>query len=362
MKKILFSILRLTPVLALATLIFSCTKDDVPVVPAQKMVMVLNQGNFTEQSASISLYDETSGTLTNRAYEAANGGISIGATLISGWVDDSKKAFLVCNYPDKIEILDAKTAVVSTSAITSNLSNPRAICGDNSNLFVSNWSTEYVVNANFFYEYINSYIAVYDAITHSFKKKIPVGTDAEGVLLYDNYLYVATKEGIVVIDATSPNFPIIKTIRHSSVTGSAKNLALDKNGKIWASFPEKGLVKIDPITKTALSFTEVPVDAMDGYICSDGDGSRILTYLTTFNSSWMPESANIYAVDINSGLVSILYTGIYFYGVGSSSATGNIYTAEVSFSSNSILKVLNSNGIQQKSLTAGVGTARYLSF
>jgi hypothetical protein len=357
-----FNLLRLLPLLLLSAALFSCQKDDNPALPSEKMVMILNQGNFTEQSGSISLYDETSQTLTNRAYETANGGISLGATLISGWVDDSKKAYLVCNYADKIVTVDAKTAVISSPAITSNLSNPRAICGNGNYLFVSNWGTDYVVNENYFYEYINSYIAIFDAVTHAFVKSVPVGTDAEGVLIDGNYLYVATKEGVVVINTANSTFPIVKTIRHASVTGSAKNLALDKDNKIWASFPDKGLVKIDPSLQTATGYIEVPVDAMDGYICTDGDGSRILTYITEYNSSWMPEKATIYAVNTTTGAISSLYEGTYFYGVGASTATGNIFTAEVSFSSNSILKVLGSDGTLLKSATAGVGTSRYLSF
>lgn len=356
------SLLRIFTLLLFAATLFSCTKDDNPVVPSEKMVMVLNQGNFSEQSGSISLYDETTGTLVNRAYEAANGGISLGATLISGWVDDSKLAYLVCNYADKIEIVDASNGKIARAAIKNNLSSPRAICGDGRYLYVSNWSTEYTVNENYFYEYYKSFIAVFDATTHAFVKKIEVGTDAEGVLVYNGYLYVATKAGIVVINTNSTDFPIVSTIRHSSVSGAAKNLVLDKNNKIWASFPSQGLVKINPSTKSAESYVTVPVDEMDGYICTDGEGERVLTYKTTFNSSWMPEIARIYAVDITSGAVSTLYSGTYFYGVGSSSSTGNIFTAEVSFSSNSTLKVLDKNGVEIKSTAAGVGTSRYLSF
>ena len=358
----LHAILAIVTTTLIAATFTSCTKDETPVIPSENLALVINQGNFTEQSASLSLYDETSNTITNRVFETANGGISIGATIISGWVDDSKKAFLVCNYPDKIEIIDAKTVVKQGTAITAHLSNPRAITGDATNLYVTNWSTEYIVNSNYFYEYINSYVAVFDATTHEYKKSIAVGTDAEGILLIGTRLYVATKAGIVVINTSDPALPLMTTIRHPNAAGSAKNLTVDKYGKIWASFPATGLVQIEPSTNTALAAVTVPVDEMDGYICADGDGSRILTYYTRFNSSWMPEEAKVYAVDASTKTVSTLVTGNYFYGVGASPNTGNIFTAEVSFSSNSVLKVSDSSGALVKSATAGIGTSRYLFF
>lgn len=362
-KTILKTTVLLISVLMLNLLLQSCTKEG-PLLPILKgKVLILNQGNFTEQSASISLYDEQTNTMTNRVFESANGGISIGATIVSGLIDESSNAFLVCNYPDKILVIDPATAILKRSPITQGLSNPRAICGDSKNIYVSNWGTDYVVNNLGYYEYTNSYIAVYDAATHQYKRSVAAGTDAEGLIILNNKLYVATKEGVRVFDTTDPELPLIKTIRHEDASGNAKNLAVDKLGKIWASFPNKGVVQIDPTTLSAISAVEVPVDFLDGYICADGGGERILTYNTTFNDSWLPEIAAIYGVNISTKDVSTLYTGNYFYGVGASPATGNIYTAEVSFTSNSLLRVLDSSGSNLiGGGVAGVGTSRYLFF
>jgi hypothetical protein len=54
--------------------------------------------------------------------------------------------------------------------------------------------------------------------------------------------------------------------------------------------------------------------------------------------------------------------GEYFYSIGVSPYTGNIYTAEVSFTSNSLVKVFSPSGEIKKSVTAGVGTSRYIFF
>ncbi len=355
------NLLRLLAIFTLLA-IFSCTKDN-PEWEYQpdKKVIVINQGNFTEHSASISIYDEQTGQIQNRVYESVNG-VSIGATIISGLISPQMQLMLVCNYPDKIEIADARTMVALFTPITEGLANPRNAVIDKDRLYVTNWDYDYIVNDIGFWEFHKSYVAVYDLNTRTLIKKVAVGTDAEGILFYDSKLYIALKEGVKVLNTTNDLLNTITVIKPANVSGGAKYLALDKQNKIWASFPDRGLVKIDPAYNAALGVVDVPVDYMDGYISPDGTGERILTYNTTFNSSYMPEEAGIYAVDTGSGSVSKIFSGIYFYGVGASPFTGNIYTAEVNFTSNSLMKIVKPNGTLSGTAVSGVGTSRYLFF
>jgi hypothetical protein len=347
---------------AAAISIFSCTKENTVItVPMDKKVIVINQGNYTEHSASISLYDEVTGQVENRVFETANG-VSIGATVISGTIAPNKQAYLICNNPDKIEIIDSKSAKVATTPMTEGLESPRAAIVLDNRIYVSNWGYEYNVLPSGYWEFNKSYIAVYDLSTKALIKKVLVGTDAEGIVIYGNRLLVATKEGVRVLDITGDQMATVATIRSSSVTGAAKYLTFDKYARVWASFPDKGVIQIDPVTLTVTNTVEVPVDYMDGYITTDKAGEKILTYYTKFNSSYMPEEASIYTVDVTSGSVSKLFSGTYFYGVGVSPSTGNIFTAEVSFTSNSVMKVVGPDGSLKGSATTGVGTARYLFF
>jgi hypothetical protein len=342
--------------------LFSCSKDDNPViVQPEKRVIVINQGNFTEHSASLSVYDEVTGTVQNRAYESANG-VSIGATIISGTISTQGRAYLVCNNPDKIEIIDAKTLKVAESPLTLGLESPRNAIVYQNRIYVSNWGYEYIVNSFGFWEFNKSYVAVYDLNTKAFIKKVLVGTDAEGMVIANSKLFVAVKEGVAVVDIAGDNMTLFTTIKPAGINGGAKYITFDRNSKLWASFPEKGVVQIDPLTMSVMSSVTVPVDAMDGYITSDVYGEKILTYNTTFNSSYMPEEAGIYSVDVSSKSVSKIFSGIYFYGVGVSPFTGSVFTAEVSFTSNSLMKVFGIDGTQKGSATTGVGTCRYLFY
>ncbi len=359
MKKCL---LRSFTALFAALMIFSCTKESkVEIIPMDKKVIVINQGNYTEHSASISLYDEVTGEIQNRVFETANG-ISIGATIISGTVSPDKKAYLICNNPDKIEIIDSKTGKITSTPITEGLASPRSAVIYNGRIYVTNWDYEYNTLPSGFWEFHKSYIAVYDLSSKTFIKKVLVGTDAEGLVIYGNRLFVAVKEGIRVVEISGDQLTVVNTIRSPQVTGAAKHLTFDKSAKIWASFPDKGVIQVDPVTMAVLRVAEVPVDYMDGYITADNKGEKIYTYNTTFNASYMPEEASVYSVDVSNGTVSKIFSGTYFYGIGVSPSTGNIFTAEVSFTSNSVMKVFGPDGSLKGSATSGVGTCRYLFF
>ncbi|MFA6335476.1 MAG: DUF5074 domain-containing protein [Bacteroidales bacterium] len=345
----------------IAISLLSCSKDDPDItILSDGKVIVINQGNYTEQSASISLYDENTKQIQNRVYESANG-VSIGATIISGTITSDKEAVLVCNYPDKIIFIDAQTGVDKGTTITDGLVSPRNVVMSSDYIYVTNWGSEYNVNENGYWEFYKSYIAVYDINTKALVKKVLVGTDAEGLTLYGNKLFVAVREGVKVFNVSNiNNISLVGTLRDANITGAAKYLAPDRNGMIWVSFPEKGLVQINPATLSVASVVIVPVDNMDGYITCDATGDNILTYKTTFNDQYMAESASIYSVNVTSRNVLELFSGTYFSGVGVSPSTGNIFTAEVSFTSNSVLKVVGTDGTLINSATAGIGTCRYL--
>lgn len=359
MEKTVFKLL----VGALVALSFvACTKEKIDeVTPRDQNVIVINGGNYTEHSASISIYNEVNGTMQNRMFEQANG-FEIGATIISGAAGPNKEAFLICNFPDKIEIIDSKTAKILSDPISTGLANPRAAVVTDTRIYVTNWDYDHIVEPDGYWSFSGSYVTVYDLQTKELVKQVLVGSDAEGLLLYGNNLFVATKEGVRVLDVTGDAMTLKGLIRSSDVTGGAKHLAIDKNSMLWASFPDKGVIQINPNTLTVTKVVEVPVESMDGFITSDVNGENIYTYSTTYNSSYTPESASIYAVNTTTGSVSTIFSGRYFYGVGVSPSTGNIFTAEVGFSSNSLLKVVSPAGEEISSAVAGIGTNRYLFF
>lgn len=360
MKQSIFLKLLVTALVAFSFTACSKVEPELPPLMDQK-VIVLNQGNFSEHSASISLYDEVTETIQNGVYEQANG-ISIGATLISGAIAPNKQAYLICNYPDKIEIIDSRTVKLASEPITEGLASPRAAIVTDTRIYVTNWDYDHIDLPSGFWGYHNSYVAVYDVQTKKLLKKVLVGTSAEGLVLHNNYLFIGTQEGVKVLDVSGDNMISKGLIRPSGITGAAKHLAFDKNATLWASFPDKGVVNINPLTLSVIKVVEVPVDSMDGYITSDLIEGKIYTYNTTFDANYMAEKASIYSVDTNTGAVATLFNGTYFYGVGVSPSTGNIFTAETSFTSNSLIKIILPKGDVKATAVAGIATCRYLFF
>lgn len=329
-------------------------------------VAILSQGNYTEQNASVYLYDEDSKEMTPFAFQNANGH-AIGATLMSASFNSAGIGYLLCSNPDKIEIVDITTMKsIVKDALTDGLSNTREILAVGAYFFVTNAGTEYEVAEDGSYVYTNSYVAVYNAANNSLVKKIEVGSDAHGMTFYatsstEGVLFVGTRDGVVSINCTHGEFnkePEI--ITDSQYTGNVRYLC-NVNNTIYASVPGYGIFAFDPVTRGTLWRSDVPLD-FNGYITADRE--NIYTYATLYNSDWSIASSNIYKLSLSTKDYSEIASGDYLYSVGVSSATGNIFYSEANdFITNSTMMVLARSGnsiVDTK--TTGVGTFRYLFF
>ncbi len=354
--------LNLIVLSAFLLLFAGCTKDNNDIIdpPDHSTVMILNQGNFSEHSASISVYDEVNDVMQNRFYENANG-VSIGATIVSGSVGPGRTAYLVCNYPDKIEIISADTGVSVGEAITEGLSNPRNVLVTGSRIYVTNWGDEYITGEDGFWQYTNSYVSVYDVNSRNLITTVDAGTDAEGLLLFSTSLFVATRDGVRVFDVTADRLDELALIEAEEGSGPAKHISYDNTSMLWVVYPESGVAKIDPFSLSYVRMYDIPVD-YDGYITNDYFGNRLYTYKTLFNESYQPEESHVFVIDPSTGDYSEFAAGNYFYGVGVSPLSGRLFASEVSFTSNSLVKILSGQGVQEGTLTAGVAASRFLFF
>ena len=339
--------------------IASCSKDSKPQESVHRGVIIINQGNFSSQNGSISYYDEESGQVLNLAFEAANGGVSLGAIILSGWVDDSNIAYLLCANPDKLVRMEAATARVTAPNITQALVNPRNVLVHAGRIYVTNSGSDYIEDG-WFWEYINSYVAVYNQSTGAHITNIPVGSDAEGLCVVGNQLFVAVKEGVKVIDLTTK--AIKNTITSQTFWGAAKHLVVDYQNRVWASYPGEGVMEINSSYTAEARTITVPLD-YEGYITTNKERDQILTFATLYDDFWQSIGSSVFAVDLRSGSYKILIDGEQFYSVGANPFTGSIYTSEVNgYVTNSTLLVLKPDGTKIDTKTVGVGTARYLFF
>jgi DNA-binding beta-propeller fold protein YncE len=225
-------------------------------------------------------------------------------------------------------------------------------------ILITNWGTG--VDNNGWYTYPDSYVLVVNKWNETVVKKIPCGSDAEGILYRNNKLYVATGEGVAVVDLYAMD--TTKVIKAPAFQGGAKHLVLDYNDKIWATYPGNGLLRINPEAETAEKEYNIPVDWM-GQIAMNYSRNKLYTFETTFDANYTAQESKIYELDLTSESHKEFAKGNYFYAIGVSPFTDNVYTAEVNnFTSNSELLVFDSAGGKLNSTLVGVGTSDFCFF
>jgi DNA-binding beta-propeller fold protein YncE len=319
-------------------------------------MMVVNQGNFSEGNGTLAYYHETEQEIENNVLP-----YNLGAIIQSVAISSSNgNVFVICNNPSKIEVFNAVTReVLGTELFKDHLFDPRYMAMDDYYLYITNWGPAQDAGGEWL-THPASYVLRVDRYTGEVVDQILCGSDAEGIISTGSKVYVATGEGVVVLNSSGK---IEKTITAPTFTGGAKHLVTDANGQLWVSYPGNGLLKINPQTGVAIEEVDIPIDWMGGQIAINVEAGKIYTYETTFDASYEAQEAKIYELDIATKTYKEFATGTYFYSIGVSPATGNVYTAEVNnFSSNSELLVYNASGTLLRRHLTGIGTCDFKFF
>jgi DNA-binding beta-propeller fold protein YncE len=252
-------------------------------------------------------------------------------------------------------MFDTKTGKAAMSPFLTDLSTPRYITGSGNKIYITNWG-EGVDDGSGWWIFPNAYVLVVNYPGWTVDRKIDCGSDAEDILYINGKLYVATGEGIAVINPETDQVELINT--PAGLHGGAKSFALSPN-RLWASYPnDEKLVAINLANNTVAGTYDMPLD-WSGKITYNYSGTKIYSYKTEFDAFYNPLRAAIYEFDVESKTYREFWgaDGAYFYSVGVSPLTGNVYTADVNnFMGNSLLLVLNSSGVKIDQKTVGVGT------
>lgn len=346
---------------AVSLVFTSCNSDPLP-TERHDVVYVLNSGNYSEHNGSIYLYDETTKRMENNIINKSNGE-ELGATIMDGIYNVYGMGYILCSNPDKIEIIDLyrNPGRRLTNPITDadgQLRNTREIMLGDNWIFVSNQGETYVEQPDGMYEYTNSFVSIFDANTNTLVGKVEVGSDAQDLVYSNNKLYVATKDGIVVVRCEpTGDFRISNTIEpEADFAGPVKHMCI-VNGVIYASIPGKGIWAVSIGSETTVDTYAMELD-YDGYLFLADDG-----YIYTYVNDYVAGTANVLKFDPKNGNVtSAVPEGHNFYSVGVSPATGNIFYSEPNdYITNSTMNVVDGKtGQIIDTQVAGVATYRYL--
>lgn len=117
----------------------SCSRDEEVTQPKgayENGIIIANEGGFSTPTASISFTKEDLSSQENNIFSANNNSAILGNVLQSiGFLGDN--AYLVCNIPNKIEIVN-RYSFKKVSTITAELDNPRYIAFSGNYVYVTN--------------------------------------------------------------------------------------------------------------------------------------------------------------------------------------------------------------------------------
>ena len=349
---------------AVASALFSaCTPWQSVEYEQKNRVVILNQGNYTAQDASVYIYDEDTKEMTVNAYSKANNNTKLGATLMSGTYSMYGLGYLLCSNPDKIEVVNILTMQTLSNPIKEQLLNTREITLGGEYIFVTNAGNDYIVKEDGSYEYTNSYLSIYNISNNSLKDTIHVGSDAHGVVCWNSSVFVGTKDGIVEIDYDGTTFKKAGVYQDEEFNGTIKQLITD-NTNIYASVPGHGIFAYDPSdNKTRKRYARPDlVDNITGHMTM-GPDKCLYTYATTYSpDDWSVENSNVFRVNLQTDEITHVYNGEYVYGVGVSPYSGNIFIPEANeLQTNSTIYI---NHPTQELLVdrqiGGIGTFKFL--
>jgi len=174
-------------------------------------VFVVNQGNFSDGNGTISTYDPRSGSLR------LNAATNLGSILQSATLRDGQ-LYVTANTGNRVDVFDA-TSMQRTAQI-SNLGSVRYLAFSGNRMFIT--------------RLFSSDVAVVNLDSRSIERTIPVGQNAEGVVVVGNQVVVANS-----------NFGNGTTLTFALVDGSGtpatvnadcegpRLMAVDRENEIW---------------------------------------------------------------------------------------------------------------------------------
>lgn len=147
-------------------------------------VIVLNEGLFGSDTASVSHFDVT-GTLENGIFSTQNSGMALGNTA-QGMGFDGDFAYIVLNGSNAVQVIN-KISFELVTTITDQMANPRNIAFFDGKGYVTNWGDGGITDDDF--------VAVIDLATNTVLETITVAEGPEEIVQQDGMLYVAHQGG-----------------------------------------------------------------------------------------------------------------------------------------------------------------------
>lgn len=346
MKKIDFLLVGLALIFAIS----GCKKEEVESADYSNTYLVVNEGLWGSSNGSLSSYDKTSGSISNRIFATENGR-PLGDLIQSAAVINGK-VYMVANGSDKVEIADRNT-FEQLGAITGIVS-PRYMIGISaSKAYVSCWGD-------------NGTIKVVDLTSNSVQKSIAVGTGPERMIVKGDYVYVANSGGwgedSVVSVINSSTDEVVASI---NVGTCPMDMVLDGSQDLWVlckgvtlydvdynpiGHKASSLVKINTTNNTVESTSTLFEELHPEHLEVSSDKKMI------YYGAGMTGFQGIYKVNAETGVLdTVAFINKAFYAFNVNPANGDIFTFDaVDYQSSGKMTVYSKDGSEGTTSTMGI--------
>nr|WP_315029329.1 hypothetical protein [uncultured Chryseobacterium sp.] len=348
------NIRKILPIAFASMLLFNvaCNSDNnetILPVTYENGVIISNEGGFTTPTADLSYISNTLAFGSNKVYSDTNKE-ELGKVLQSVGLNGNY-AYLVCNIPNKIEVVNRFTFKKQTT-VTANLDNARYIAFSGDKYYVTNNNFTTVPNVR--------KVNVYNISDNSFITSINFPRFAEKIV---------EAEGNIIVQTDGVNYPAPTyvpvptgytiTVIKPSTNAPDQPITLPSVGMIRDLISYKGIAYvlasddvnsyIYKINSTAGTYTTTTIAGIPQVQKLRADNDKF--YFIT-------DAKKVYGMAIGStptSFVPIVTAGGDAYGFNV--IDGKIYASEASFTSGSKVNIYNAaNGTLLSNFTAGIGT------
>lgn len=318
-RNFLYSVHNLLVVsIILMSLLSSCDESDIPPITGGKGVFILNEGNFTWNNSTLSVFNPDSASVQNNVFFLQNG-VPLGDVAQSMTIHN-ERAYLVVNGSNKIYVIDSEDYTFLGKV--GGLNSPRFIqFVDETKAYISDlYSTE---------------ISILNSDNLEISGSIRLGHNSEQMLLVEEFLFVLSWSYDSMLFKIDPK---TDQIVDSLVVGLQPNsMVIDQNNQVWilcdGGYPgipggqqNASLVRVNPTEMTItqrMIFSDLQNSPFDLRMNPDRDSLFYLNH-DVFALSILDTELPAQGV--------VLSGGRNFYSLGIHPQNGEIYLGDaVSF-------------------------------
>jgi len=321
-----------------------CSKKDEAAGAYVNGTLVFNEGNFLEGNGSVSFLKKGKNSAQNNVFETANN------TPVGGIIQSARKyndrIYIVTNNQNFVRVVNATTLKLELT-LQEGLDNPIDVAVINGKIYVTNWGPiDKAFGSN-----PESFVAIYNANSGAFIKKVPLTVRPQGIWAYSKSKVFVAGAGSNIIKILNSNTDTFDG--EITVENGPERFEADEQGKLWVACSSGHLVRLNPATNAVERTIAVNLSSYPVRIASNGES----IFYFKGNKVYKINAANPVAPTTPFAEINEFTS---FNGIGADKTTGHIYVGEAVYTRNGGVKVIDNNGQVISSFTAGIAPNTFI--